>query len=447
MSKDIRIRKGLDLKLKGEAGHKLVTAPRSSVYAVKPPDFHAVVPKLILKEGAAVKAGEIIFYSKYDEAVKFAAPVSGTISEIVRGAKRRVMEVRIQADASDTFYEHGSMDPLQADPTAVRTRLLESGCWPFIIQRPYDIVAGPEDTPKAIFISAYTSAPLAGDVDFILKDRKEAFQAGVNALSRLTEGKVHLCIGKKSNLSDIKNVEVHKVKGPHPAGNVGVQIHKLDPINFGEKVWAVGAEDVATIGNLFLTGKFDAVRTVALAGTEVAEEKRHYYTTKIGAKVSDLVGEVNTQETRIISGDVLTGDQINNDQYLNYYHNTVTLIPEGNEYAFLGWLPFTRNDVPSISGTSLSWLTGGKSKVNTNLNGEERALVVTGEMEEVMPMNIYPMQLIKACMAGDIESMENLGIYEVAPEDFALIDYVNTSKIEAQEIIRLGLDLMITEVG
>ncbi|BAO55327.1 Na(+)-translocating NADH-quinone reductase subunit A [Nonlabens marinus] len=447
MSKDIRVKKGLNLKLKGDADKSIVDAPRSSVYAIKPADFHAVVPKMVLKEGARVKAGETIFYSKYDEPVKFASPVSGTLTEIVRGAKRRIMEVRITADAVDEFVDYGVLDPGTADAAAIKTRLLESGCWPFIIQRPYDIVASAEDTPKSIFVSAYTTAPLAGDADYIVAQKKEAFQAGITALSRLTSGKVHVGIGKDSAIGSVSHAEVHTVKGPHPAGNVGVQIHKIDPINFGEKVWVVGAEDVATIGNLFLTGRFHAERTVALVGTEVPDADRKYYRTTIGANVSTLVSNVNTIETRIISGDVLTGDKLSNDQFLNFYHNTVTLIPEGNEYALLGWLPFTRNNIPSNSGTSLSWLTGGKSKVDTNLNGEERALVVTGEMEEVLPMDIYPMQLIKACMAGDIEKMENLGIYEVAPEDFALVDYINTSKLEAQEVIRLGLDLMITEVG
>jgi Na+-transporting NADH:ubiquinone oxidoreductase subunit A len=447
MSKDIRVKKGLNLKLKGEADKSIVSAPRSSVYAIKPLDFHAVVPKMVLKEGARVKAGEVIFYSKYDEPVKFVSPVSGTISEILRGAKRRILEVRITADASDEYVDFGKMDPTTADAAAIKTRLLESGCWPFIIQRPYDIVASAEDTPKAIFISAYTTAPLAGDLDFIISQKKEAFQAGINVLGRLTAGKVHVGVGKDSVLGSIVNAEVHKVSGPHPAGNAGIQIHNVDPINFGEKVWILGAEDVATIGNLFLTGQFYAERTVALVGTEVVEADRKYYRTIIGSNIAVLVSGVNTTETRIISGDVLTGDRLENDQFLNYYHNTVTLIPEGNEYALLGWLPFTRNEIPSISGTSLSWLKGGRSKVNTNLNGEERALVVTGEMEEVLPMDIYPMQLIKACMSGDIERMENLGIYEVAPEDFALIDYINTSKLEAQDIIRLGLDLMITEVG
>ncbi|WP_124981751.1 Na(+)-translocating NADH-quinone reductase subunit A [Nonlabens xiamenensis] len=447
MSKDIRVRKGLDLKLKGEADKQLVQAPQSAIYAVKPTDFHAVVPKLLYKEGATVKAGEPLFYSKYDEKVKFAAPVSGTLVEIVRGAKRKILEVHIKPDGTNEAVNHGKLDPATAGADQIRETLLESGCWPFIIQRPYSIVANSEDTPKSIFVSAYTTAPLAGDAEFIISDRMEAFQAGITALSKLTSGAVHLGVKKDSALTSVKDAVIHKVKGPHPAGNVGVQIHKIDPINMGERVWTVGAEDVVTIGNLFLTGTYQPERTVALAGTDVAEADRKYYRFIAGANVNTIVKNVNTQKTRIISGDVLTGDKLSNDQYLNFYHNTLTLIPEGNEYALLGWLPFTRNSVPSNAGTSLAKLFGGKKKVDTNLNGEERALVVTGEMEEVMPMNIYPLQLIKACMSGDIEKMENLGIYEVAPEDFALIDFTNTSKLEAQETIRLGLDLMITEVG
>jgi Na+-transporting NADH:ubiquinone oxidoreductase subunit A len=447
MSKDIRVKKGLDLKLKGEADKQIVDAIPSVVYAIKPSDFHAVVPKLILKEGAQVKAGEPIFYSKYDDKVKFAAPVSGVITEVLRGAKRRVLEIKITADGKNEAINHGKVNTADASADVIRNTILESGCWPFIVQRPYSIVANSQDTPKSIFISAYATAPLAGDPEVIIADKKEAFQVGVTALSKLTSGKVHLCVGKNSTLNDIKDAEIHKVTGPHPAGNVGVQIHKLDPINMGERVWTVGAEDVATIGNLFLTGEFKPERTIALVGTEVKESDRKYYKTIIGANVNTLVGNVDLNKTRIISGDVLTGDKLSNDQFLNFYHNTLTLIPEGNEYAFLGWIPFTRNQVPSNAGTSLSKLFGGKRTVNTNLNGEERALVVTGEMEEIFPMDIYPLQLIKACMAGNIEDMENLGIYEVAPEDFALIDYTNTSKLEAQEIIRLGLDLMITEVG
>ncbi|MEG9329084.1 Na(+)-translocating NADH-quinone reductase subunit A [Salinimicrobium catena] len=447
MSNDIRIKRGLTLRLKGEAEKTLVDAPRSKTFAIKPPDFHSVVPKMVVKEGATVQAGDELFFSKYTPEVRFTSPVSGTLKEIKRGEKRRIMEVIIEADSADSYREFGVIDPVSADAEAVKNRILESGCWAFINQRPYDIIADPKDTPKAIFISAMNTAPLSADVEFILKDRMNAFQTGLNALAKLTPGKVHVSVQKGSSLfSGLKNVELHNVSGPHPAANVGVQIHNIDPINIGERVWTVNPEDVANIGDLFLTGKFTATRTIAVAGTEAKDRK--YFRTKIGANVGSLVGKIDEDNVRTISGDVLTGQKVSDTGHLGFLPNELTLIPEGNKYRMFGWLPFTYNNIPSNSRTSLTWLFPKKKyEVNTNLHGEERALVVTGEMEEVMPMDIYPMQLLKACMAADIEKMENLGIYEVAPEDFALIDYVNTSKIEAQEIIRLGLDLMITEVG
>lgn len=447
MSNDIRIKRGLTLRLKGEAEKTLVDAPRSKTFAIKPPDFHSVVPKMVVKEGATVQAGDELFFSKYTPEVRFTSPVSGTLKEIKRGEKRRIMEVILEADSADSYREFGVTDPVSADAEAVKNRILESGCWAFINQRPYDIIADPKDTPKAIFVSAMNTAPLSADVDLILKDRIEAFQAGINALTKLTPGKVHVSVEKGSTLfSGLKNAELHNVSGPHPAANVGVQIHNIDPVNAGERVWTVNPEDVANIGDLFLTGKFTATRTVAVVGTEAKDRK--YFRTKIGANVGSLVGKVDEDNVRTISGDVLTGQKVSDTGHIGFFPNELTLIPEGNKYRMFGWLPFTYNNIHSNSRTSLSWLFPKKKyEVNTNLNGEERALVVTGEMEEVMPMDIYPMQLLKACMAGDIEKMENLGIYEVAPEDFALVDYVNTSKIEAQEIIRLGLDLMITEVG
>jgi len=447
MSKDIRIKRGLSLRLEGEAKKELVNAPRSKTYAIKPPDFHTVVPKMVVKEGAKLLAGDEIFYSKYTDEIRFTTPVSGILKEIKRGAKRRILEIIIEADPEDAYRDFGKMSASKADVKDIKERILESGCGAFIYQRPYDIVADPKDTPKAIFISAVTTAPLAADKAFIIKDKIEAFQEGINALKKLTPGKIHLSVDENSAeyLKNIQGVELHHVKGEHPAGNVGVQIHKIDPLNRGEYVWVVGVEDVAIIGNVFLTGEFRAERTIAITGSEAKDRK--YYKTVIGANVSDLMGQV-TDDVRIISGDVLTGTQLSNNQYLGFFKNEVTLIPEGNNYRMFGWLPFTYNNIHSNSHTSLSWLfPKRKFTPTTNLNGEERALVVTGEMEEVLPMDVYPMQLIKACMAGDIEKMENLGIYEVAPEDFALVEYVNTSKIEIQEVIRLGLDLMITEVG
>ena len=447
MSKDIRIKRGLTLRLEGEAERELTKAPRSKTYAIKPPDFHTVVPKMVVKEGAKLLAGDEIFYSKYTEEIRFTTPVSGVLKEIKRGDKRKILEVIIEADAEDSYRDFGKLDAAKADVKDVRERILESGCGAFIMQRPYDIVADPKDTPKAIFISAVTTAPLAADKGFIVKDKIEAFQEGINALSKLTSGKVHLSVDDSSAeyLKNIKGVELHHVKGAHPAGNVGIQIHKIDPINRGERVWTVGVEDVAIIGDVFLTGEYRANRTIAVTGSESKDRK--YYQTKIGSNVSELIGQAG-DDIRIISGDVLTGTQLSNNQYIGFYDNEITQIPEGNNYRIFGWLPFTYNNIHSNSHTSLSWLFSKKKYTpTTNLNGEERALVVTGEMEEVLPMDIYPMQLIKACMAGDIEKMENLGIYEVAPEDFALVEYVNTSKLEIQEVIRLGLDLMITEVG
>ena len=449
MSKDIRIKKGLDLKLKGEAAHKIADTTRSKVYAVKPSDFHGVTPKMVVKEGDNVKAGEVIFYSKLDEKVKFVAPVSGKIQEIKRGEKRVILEILIAADSQDVFVEHSKKNPYDLSTEEVKAHLLASGCWPFINQRPYDVIANSADTPKAIFVSTYATAPLAADVEFVLEHKLEAFQAGINALAKLTPGKVHLSVkGKgKSIFSDVKGVNLHQVYGPHPSGNVGVQISKINPINAGERVWTVAPQDVVKIGELFLTGKYNPTRTIALVGSEVKDAQ--YYTVIEGAPVASVVeNKIKGDNVRIISGDVLTGKKVAKDGYISFYSNTMTVIPEGNEYRMFGWMPFAAPSIHSASRTGLSWLMPGKKYApTTNLNGEERALVVTGEMEAVMPLDIFPMQLLKACMAGDIDKMEGLGIYEVAPEDFALIDYTNTSKLEAQEIIREALDLMIKEVG
>ena len=449
MSKDIRIKKGLDLKLKGNAEKNVSVVSRSKVYAIDPSDFHGMTPKMVVKEGAKVKAGEVIFYSKNDESVKFVSPVSGTLQEVVRGEKRVILQILITADSQDVHVEHSKKNPKDLSSQEVKEYLLASGCWPFINQRPYDVIANSADTPKAIFVSAYASAPLVSDVDFVLENRVEAFQAGIDALAKLTPGKVHLSVkGKgKSILENINGVSLHKVYGPHPAGNVGVQISKIDPINVGDRVWTVAPQDVATIGELFLTGKYNATKTIALSGSEVKDAQ--YYTIISGAQISDLVtGKVKGKNNRIISGDIFTGKKVAENGFLGFYSNTVTVIPEGNEYRMFGWMPFASPSIHSAQRTGLSWLMPGKKYApNTNLNGEERALVVTGEMEDVMPLDIFPMQLLKACMANDIEKMENLGIYEVAPEDFALIDYTNTSKLEAQEIIREALNLMIKEVG
>ena len=448
MSTDIKIKKGLNIKLKGGATHEISTANRSKTFAVNPIEFHGIVPKLAVKAGDKVKVGDTVFFSKSNEKLKFASPVSGEIKEIVRGAKRKLLSIKISADDKDAYVDFGAKTPSKLAGPQIKESLLESGCWPMIKQRPYDVVANPSDSPKAIFISAYSTAPLAASHVVALEGRKKEFQAGIDALSKLTEGKVHLSVGaSESFLDDINGVELHKVTGNHPAGNVGVQISKIDPVNSGDRIWVVHPQDVAAIGSLFLSGKYNPTKVIALAGSQV--DGPQYYSVIQGAQISDIVaGKLKSGKNRIISGNPLTGSAVKPQGSLGFYDDSVCVIPEGDHYEFFGWMPFIGNHKFSMSRTFLSWLSPNKEyDLDTNLNGEERAFVMTGEMERVFPMDIYPMQLLKATMIQDIEKMENLGIYEVAPEDFALIDFISTSKIEAQAIIREGLDLMIKEVG
>ena len=448
MSKDIRIKKGLDLKLKGEAENKISDIARSKVYAIKPSDFHGVTPKMVVKEGAKIKAGEVVFYSKNDEAVKFVSPVSGTIQEIKRGEKRVILEILIAADSQDEFVEHSKKNPKDLSEKEVKEHLLASGSWPFIVQRPYDVVANSADTPKAIFVSGINSAPLAADLTITLKGRQDALAAGFTALTKLTSGKVHVTVSPKADfMPNVEGVKIHKGEGVHPVGLVSTQIAKIDPINKGEKVWVVKIEDVATIGGLFLTGKLNQEKVIALAGSGF--ENPSYVKVKAGAQMSDVVaGNLKDGNFRIISGDVLSGDQKSKDGSFGFYHNMVTAIPEGDDYDFFGWNIPRPNKFSVYRANMFSFLTPNKKyDLNTNTNGEHRAFVLTGEYEKVFPLDIYPMQLLKAILVKDIDQMEALGIYEVAPEDFALTEYVCVSKQDHQNIIRHGLDVMIKEVG
>lgn len=451
MSKTIKLRKGLDIKLVGEADKVKTEAGNSTVYAIKPPDFHGLVPKMTVKVGDKVKAGSIIFINKYQEEVSYASPVSGEVIEILRGEKRRILEVRIKADSEITFEDKGSKDANSMSAEEVKNHMLASGLWPFIKMRPLDVVAKPKDTPKAIFISAFDSAPLAPDYDFILHGENENFQAGIDALAKLTEGKVHLTTKGGSNadstFTSAKNVQLNTIQGKHPAGNVGTQIHHIDPVNKGEVVWTVNAQDVAIIGKVFKTGKFDVSKVIAVTGSEVKNPK--YIKARVGMQIAAVLEDnVSQENVRFISGNVLSGEKVEADGFLGFYDSQVTVIPEGNEAKFMitkGWLSpgFTKF---SNSRAYFSWLTPNKKyQLDTNLNGEVRAFVVTGEMEKVFPFDIFPMHLTKAVMYNDIDLMENLGIYEVAPEDFALCEFVCTSKIDIQEVIRGGLDVIEKE--
>jgi Na+-transporting NADH:ubiquinone oxidoreductase subunit A len=449
MSQDIQIKKGLDIKLKGAAEKVTEKAKSSNVYTLIPDDFHTIIPKLSVKIGAKLKAGETVFYSKSNNAVKFPSPVSGELVDIIRGEKRKILAIKIEADEKQQFLDFGVKDPKAMKADEVKAHLLSAGCWPFIIQRPYDIIANPDKEPKAIFISAYASAPLAADYDYVLADKEKELQAAVTALSKLTSGEVHVSVGNNSNspFLGLDNISLHNVSGPHPIGNVSTQIAKIDPINKGEVVWTVKPQDLIIIGELLLTGKFNAERIVALVGSSVEAPK--YYVTKIGAAISSLVDKkLKEGENRVISGNILTGINEGKKGALHYYDNEITVIPEGNDYEFFGWSKPVFNKVSITRALTFSWLFPNKKyDLNTNTNGEQRAFVLTGEYEEVFPLDIYPMQLLKSCMYKDLEEMENLGMYEVAPEDFALTEFVCVSKQPHQEIIRKGLDLMLKEIG
>lgn len=449
MSKDIHIKKGLDIKLKGEATKLTENAITSDVYTLKPEDFHSIIPKLSVKIGAKVKAGEALFYNKADEEMKFPSPVSGEVVDIIRGEKRKLLAIKIKADSEQQFFDFGVKDPKAMKAEEIKSHLLASGCWPFIKQRPYDVIAKTANTPKAIFISAYASAPLAADYDYALAGKENELQAAITALSKLTTGEVHVSVGKNANspLAGLNNISLHKVSGPHPSGNVGTQIAKISPINKGETVWTITPQDLVIIGELFLTGKFNAERTIALAGSSVEAPK--YYKTKIGATISSLVdGKLKGNNNRIISGNVLTGKTKNLKENLGYYDNMISVIPEGNDYELFGWSLPVFNKISISRALTFSWLLPNKKyDLNTNTNGEHRAFVVTGAYEEVFPLDIYPMQILKSCMYQDLDEMEQLGMYEVAPEDFALTEFVCVSKQPHQEIIRKGLDLMLKEIG
>ncbi|MDY2587035.1 Na(+)-translocating NADH-quinone reductase subunit A [Winogradskyella aquimaris] len=449
MSKDIRIKKGLDIKLVGEAEKTTENAIVSNFYYIRPEDFHSIIPKLVAKEGTHVKAGETLFYNKDNEDMKFVSPVSGEVIEIQRGPRRRIDAIKITADNEQTYVDHGKFD-LSADAEKIKAHLLASGCWAFIKQRPYDIVAKTTSSPKAIFISGYASAPLAADLDYTLAGKENELQAAVTALSKLTEGDVHIGVGSSNSpLANLQNAIIHKVSGPHPSGNVGTLINKVDPINKGEVVWTVNAQDLVIIGELLLTGKFNAERIVALAGSSV--KKPRYFRTKIGSEVATMIydnGVEKDANDRIISGNVLTGKKVGPDGALDYYSNVITIIPEGDDYEFFGWNKPVFNKISTSRALTFSWLNPKKKyDLNTNTNGEHRAFVVTGSYEEVFPLDIYPMQILKACMYKDLDEMEALGMYEVAPEDFALTEFICVSKQPHQKIIREGLDLMLKEIG
>lgn len=441
----------MNIKLVGEANKIISDLPLAESFAIKPTDFPGVIPKLLVKQGDEVQTGTPLFCDKANEAVRFCSNVSGEVIEIARGEKRKILSVKILADKELTYVAFPKSNPDDANRKDIIAALLTSGVWPFIRQRPFGIIANPNDTPKSIFISAFDSNPLAPDYNFIMKEDDINFQTGLNALRKLTDGPVHLNINSGKTTSKIfteaRGVEINRISGPHPAGNVGVQIHHIDPVNKGEVVWCLNPQDVLVIGRLFNHGKFDTSRVIALTGSQVKNPK--YYKTIAGTSVKNIINDAGLNEgvNRIISGNVLSGKKIAADDYLDFYDFQITVIPEGDKPEFMGWL-FPGFKKFSMSRTFFSWLNPNKKHdLDTNMHGEERPFVVSGEYEKVFPMDIYPVHLLKSILIEDIELMENLGIYEVVEEDFALCEFVCTSKIESQDIIRRGLDIIRKELG
>ena len=451
MSKFIKLKKGFDIRLAGKAEKRIAESAQPETFALKPTDFVGMVrPKVLVKEGDSVKAGTPLLFDKKMEKVLFTSPVSGEVVEVKRGEKRKLLEVRILADKTVEYEKFPQFSPSEISGLSkevILEQMLKSGVWPHILQRPYGIIADPADTPKSIFISSFDTSPLAPDYDFLIKGQEQYFQAGIDIVKKLASGAVHLGINADSEVSslftNVKGAQVNKYSGPHPAGNVGVQIHHTDPVNKGDIVWTVSPYGIVQIGKLFTEGKYDASKIVALAGSEVS--KPQYYKTYSGASILRFVeNNVKNENVRYISGNVLTGEKISKDGYLGFYHNLITVIPEGDYYELLGWLKPTTNKVSFHRAFGLlSFLTPKKEFViDTNTKGEERAFVMTGAFEKVVPMDIYPTHLLKAILAEDYDNMEALGIYEVVEEDLALCEFIDVSKHDVQAILRDGLRLM-----
>jgi Na+-transporting NADH:ubiquinone oxidoreductase subunit A len=450
MSLSVKLKKGLDIRMIGNAERILAEESESAFYGVKPVDFPGLTPKLDVKQGDMVLAGSPLFHDKLRPGIIFTSPVSGRVASILRGDRRKLLEVVVEK-AGDDYVDFGISDPAELSREKIREKMLISGLWPVVRQRPYHIVSNPQDVPKSIFISGFDTAPLAPDYNFIMDNSSPSlFRSGITALKKLTDGKINLVLNGKGDSSELlkkaSDVEISHFSGPHPAGNVGIHIHHIDPINKGEIVWFVNLQDILSIGRLFEKGKYMPERIIALTGSEVLHPG--YYKIRSGASVSSLViNNVKTGNLRYISGNVLTGSSVGPEGYIGYYDSQVTVIPEGDYFEFFGWIK-PGIDKFSFSRTFASRLIPLKSfRLDTNFHGGERAFVMTGQYEKVLPMDLYPMQLLKAILSEDTDLMENLGIYEIAEEDFALCEYICPSKIEIQTIVRKGLDLMIKEMN
>ncbi len=441
MAKVIKLRKGLDVNLKGKAALETITVKSQDEFALIPDDFAGLKPKVVVAEGDTVLAGDALFVDKQHPEVKFVSPVSGTVSMVERGDRRKLLSVRVKSDGKQQAREFD----VKQD---VKTLLLESGMFAFFRQRPYDVVANPEDKPKAIFVSAFNSMPLSQDFTYVVKGQEEEFKVGIKALAALA--KVHLGINpaqEETFLKDVPGCEVTVFDGPAPAGNVGVHINHVDPINKGEVVWTLGAEEVIFIGRLLKTGKVDFTRTIAVAGSEV--KKPCYVKMTVGQKLTSVLdGQIGDESVlRIINGNVMTGIKTCKNGFLAAHATEINVIPEGDHAdEFMGWI-MPRFNTFSTHRSYFSWLFGKKKEyvMDARVKGGERHMIMSGEYDKVFPMDIFAGYLVKAIITGDIDRQEALGIYEVAPEDFAIAEFVDSSKLELQRIVREGLDILRKE--
>ena len=449
MANVIKLRKGLDINLKGKAAEEIVAVKEPGFYAIVPDDFTGVTPKVVVKEQEYVMAGGPLFIDKNHPEVKFVSPVSGVVTSVERGARRKVLNIVVEAATEQDYEEFGKQNVAQLNAGQVKELLLQAGMFAFIKQRPYDVIADPTVTPKAIFVSAFDSNPLAPDFELALKGEEKNFQTGLDALAKMSKTYLGISVNQKSTaLTQAKNVTVTAFDGPNPAGNVGVQINHISPIVKGETVWTIDPQVVIFIGRLMNTGRVDMTRTVAITGSEVL--KPAYCKLHVGALLTNvLAGNVTkNKELRYISGNVLTGKQITPNGFLGAFDSQITIIPEGNDiHEMLGWIMPRFNDY-SVNHSYFSWLMGKKQyTLDARIKGGERHMIMSGEYDKVFPMDILPEFLIKAIIAGDIDRMEALGIYEVAPEDFALCEFVDSSKLELQRIVRAGLDMLRAEMS
>ena len=445
MSKNIVLKKGLDIPVNGAATVRLSKTVFPDVVAVEPTALKGFTPRLLVKEGDRVLAGSPVMSDKKNAAILLASPVSGTVKGIVRGDKRKLLAVTVEADM---VQEYQKSEPKCGDAAEVKETLLESGLWPFIIQRPYGIVADPAITPKAIFVSAFSTAPLAADTEFTLGDRVADIQTAVNALAKIAKVYIGVC-GNSSAFAKIENAEVTVFSGKHPAGNVGVQIDAVCPILKGDTVWTVSLAGLAAMGKLLSRGIYNVRRKVAVAGPAAIEPA--YVETLPGAPMRTLAGFYGgySDGIRIVSGDILTGRNVGEDGYLGFFDDTVTILKEGTEKEWFGWALPVRWKQYSTDHSYFSWLTPRrKYDMDTNLHGGPRAFVMNDNYySKVLPMGIFPLYLIKACIAGDIDKMEQFGIYQVLPEDLALCEYIDPSKNYIQDVIAQGIDLMLKEMA